>query len=246
MSKRRARGRGCWAEFSYLCAIRLLMIGDILLMILKGVFIGVAASVPLGPVGVLCLQRTLHKGRLYGLVTGLGAAASDLTYALITGMGMLPIVMHWVEDERTKLFLQLVGSGLLLFFGFYVFLSRPPKPHAPSGQRGTLWQNFLTGLLLTLSNPLIILLFIVLFARFAFVCPGKAWLQMIGYVAMVAGSCSWWFGLSYAVDKVRKNFSMRYILMLNRTIGIVVIAAAVGGFVFTLLGLRPPGVLTGE
>lgn len=215
------------------------MIGAILLTILKGLFIGVAASAPLGPVGVLCLQRTLHKGRLYGLVTGFGAAVSDLIYALVTGIGMLPFIMRWIEDEPTKLVLQLVGSGLLLFFGIYVFTSRPPKPHPASGQLGTLSRNFVTALLLTLSNPLIIFLFIILFARFAFITPEQPGLQVLGYVSMLGGACLWWLGLTYVVDKIRTNFSLRFITVVNRTIGVLVILASVAGFVFTILGLRP-------
>ena len=89
---------------------------SILEVLIKGLFIGIIASAPMGPVGVLCLQRTLNKGRIFGLVTGIGAALSDIIYALITGFGM-SFVMDFINNSHNLFILQLVGSVMLLFFG---------------------------------------------------------------------------------------------------------------------------------
>ena len=86
---------------------------DVLNTILKGVIIGILASAPMGPVGILCVQRTINKGRWYGFVTGIGATASDLIYALITGVGMT-FVMDLINDASTRFFLQITGSLMLL------------------------------------------------------------------------------------------------------------------------------------
>ncbi len=210
-------------------------IATIVSIVFKGMMIGIIASAPMGPVGVLCLQRTLNKGRWYGFVTGCGAALSDLFYALITGYGM-SFVFDYVSNN--VFYLQLFGSILLLIFGIHTFRSNPVKAlRAPSGKKGSYMHNFLTAFLVTLSNPLIILLFIGLFARFSFVSEGMLVSETItGYVAIVTGALLWWFLLSTGVSKVRTQFNLRGIWIINRTIGVIVIIVAVVGLIITFLG----------
>ena len=136
----------------------------ILDLLVKGLIVGVVVSAPLGPVGVLCIQRTLNKGRWYGFVTGLGAALSDIGYALITGYGM-----SFMDDflAKNQVLLQIIGSIMLFFFGIYTFRSNPVQSIRPvSSTPGSYLHNFVTAFFVTLSNPLIIFLFIGLFARF--------------------------------------------------------------------------------
>ena len=85
-------------------------------LVFKGMLIGMIASAPMGPVGILCVQRTLNKGRGFGFATGLGAAASDIIYAGITGFGMA-FVMDFINNDQNKFYLQIIGSILLLAFG---------------------------------------------------------------------------------------------------------------------------------
>src|SRR5574344_2426322 len=201
----------------------------------KGFIIGVVVSAPLGPVGVLCIQRTLNKGRWYGFVTGLGASLSDIAYALITGYGM-SFVFDYVN--KNIFYLQLFGSILLLAFGLYTFRSNPVQSIRPvSTNRGSYFHNFITAFVVTLSNPLIIFLFIGLFARFAFVLPGMpVYEAVIGYLAILLGALSWWFGITFFVSKVRTRFNLRGIWLINRIIGGVVMVVSLLGFIFTLLG----------
>ena len=157
----------------------------ILDLLVKGFIIGIVVSAPLGPVGVLCIQRTLNKGRWFGFVTGLGAALSDIIYSLITGYGM-SFMDELIIKHQT--FLQIVGSIMLLAFGIYTFRSNPVKALRPvSGKRGSY--------LLT-----------------------------------------WWFSITYFVNKVRNHFNVRGIWVLNRVIGIIVIVASIIGLVLALLG----------
>ena len=207
-------------------------------LIFKGLFIGVVASAPTGPVGVLCIQRTLRKGMQYGLVTGLGAALSDLVYALITGLGM-SFVMDFISNAANMFKMQLAGSAMLFIFGLYMFLTKPQKAYpSKSKEKGTLLHNFITAYLVTLSNPLIVFLFIALFARFAFIVPGEPVEQVIGYLSMFAGAMCWWLFLSYGVNKIRTHFNDKFIKIITMTIGGLVILASLFGFVFTLLGLH--------
>lgn len=206
-------------------------------IILKGLIIGIVASAPMGPVGVLCIQRTLNKGRWFGFVTGVGAALSDIIYALITGFGM-SFVVEFIENKTNMFYLQLIGSIMLLFFGVYTFRSNPAESIRPaSPKKGTLIHNFVTAFFVTFSNPLIIFLFVALFARFTFVIPDHILQQSLGYMSIFIGALIWWFTLAYAINKVRTRFKVKEIFILNRIIGGVVILAAIIGFIITITGL---------
>lgn len=206
-------------------------------LIIKGLLIGIVASAPMGPVGVLCIQRTLNKGRWFGFVTGIGAAFSDIIYALITGLGM-SFVVDFIEDKDNMFYLQLIGSIMLFLFGLYTFRSNPTKSIRPtSPKKGTLVHNMVTGFFVTFSNPLIIFLFVALFARFTFVIPDHLFQQSIGYLSIALGALLWWFVLTYFIDKVRSKFNVKGIWILNRIIGSAVIIAAIIGIIITLTGL---------
>ena len=206
-------------------------------LIIKGILIGVVASAPMGPVGVLCIQRTLNKGRWYGFVTGIGASVSDIIYALITGLGM-SFVVDFIEDRHNMFYLQLAGSIMLLFFGIYTFRSNPARSIRPTSPRkGTLIHNMVTGFLVTFSNPLIIFLFVALFARFTFVVPDHLLQQSLGYFSILIGALIWWFMLTLIIDKIRTRFQLRGMIILNRTIGMAVIMAAIAGTILTFYGL---------
>lgn len=209
----------------------------ILDVLIKGFIVGVVVSAPMGPVGVLCIQRTLNKGRWYGFVTGLGAAFSDIIYALITGYGM-SFVVEFIENPQTLYYFQLIGSVMLFAFGVYTFRSNPAQNIRPiSATKGSLVRNFVTAFFVTLSNPFIILLFIGLFARFSFVLPERfLYEQSIGYLAIVGGAITWWFLITYLVNKLRTRFDLRGIWILNRIIGVVVMVASVISAIFTLIG----------
>ncbi|MBR2359829.1 MAG: LysE family translocator [Bacteroidaceae bacterium] len=206
-------------------------------VLIKGFIVGVVVSAPMGPVGVLCIQRTLNKGRWYGFVTGLGAALSDIIYALITGYGM-SFVVEFIENPQTLYYSQLIGSVMLFCFGVYTFRSNPAQNIRPiSANKGSLVRNFVTAFFVTLSNPFIILLFIGLFARFSFVLPERFFYeQSIGYLAIVGGAITWWFLITYLVNKLRTRFDLRGIWILNRIIGVVVMIASVVSAIFTLIG----------
>ncbi|MBQ8593871.1 MAG: LysE family transporter [Bacteroidaceae bacterium] len=207
-------------------------------LVIKGMIVGVIVSAPMGPVGVLCIQRTLNKGRWYGFVTGLGAALSDIIYALITGYGM-SFVVDFIENPRNMFYLQLLGSVMLFIFGIYTFRSNPVQSIRPvSANKGTLVHNFVTAFFVTFSNPLIIFLFIGLFARFSFVLSDvQLYEQSVGYIAIVAGALLWWFLITYLVDKLRTRFDIRGIWMLNRIIGTVVMVVSLVSAVLTLKGV---------
>ena len=210
---------------------------NILDFIFKGIIIGVIASAPMGPVGILCIQRTLNKGRRYGFVTGIGAALSDIVYALFTGLGM-SFVKDFVNNAQNKFYLQIFGGILLLVFGVYCFKSNPMKNmHKSSNKQGTLLHNGISAFLVTLSNPLIVFLFMATFAQFAFVVPDMPIEMGVGYLSIVFGALLWWFGLTWLIDKIRGKFDTNGILIINKVIGSVVIIFSLIALVGTVFNL---------
>lgn len=208
-------------------------------LIIKGVLIGILVSAPMGPVGVLSVQRTLNKGRWYGFVTGVGAACSDMIYAMITGVGM-SFVSPLLSNERNLFWLQLIGSVLLFLFGVYTFRTHPQKNLRPvAATKGSLWYNFWTGFGVTFSNPLIIFLYIVLFASMAFVLsiPNMPALfsLVIALGSICGGALLWWLLLTWGIDKLREQFQVRGIVIMNRTLGVIVTLAAIAIFYLTVV-----------
>ena len=196
-------------------------------LVIKGLIIGIIVSAPMGPTGILCIQRTMNKGREYGLATGAGAATSDLLYAIITGLGM-SFVMDFIEQPENIFWLKVAGSALLLIFGIHTFRSNPgQKMHTPSGQKGTLLNNYFSAFLVTFANPLIIFLFIALFAQFTFVVPTNILGVLFGYLSIIGGAMLWWGGLTFALTKMKHSVGTDRLKLMNRIIGSIVIAASV-------------------
>ena len=199
--------------------------------------IGLIASAPMGPVGVLCVQRTLNKGRWYGFITGIGAVVSDLIYAAITAYGM-SYVMDVLNNQQTRMYLQIVGSVLLLVFGLYTYKSDPTKKIHNSGNgRGTLWHNGVTAFLVTFSNPLIIFLFLSSYAQFAFVMPNHPFEMVVGFLSIIFGALLWWYGLTWLIDKIRGKFDANGIRLINQVIGSVVVLCSIIMFFGTVTNL---------
>lgn len=203
-------------------------------LVCKGIVIGVLVSAPMGPIGMLRIQRTLNKGRWHGFITGLGAALSDVVYAALTCLGM-GVVVNFVEANQAPL--QLFGSIVLGFFGYYIYQSNPVKNLKKQQEKKmSFTQDFITAFLLTFSNVLIVLLYIGLFARFGFVLPEHSvWMLMVGIVCIGVGAVLWWFGITYIIAKLRKWFNVRGIGLLNRVVGSIIIILSVIGVLSVLL-----------
>ena len=200
--------------------------------IIKGFIIGVLASAPMGPVGILTVQRTLNKGRWEGFATGIGASISDILYAVITG--------YIIEDPIIALWIKIIGSVLLFAFGVYTFRSIPRHKvvdeEAPVETKNKLNGYIISGFVITVSNPLIILLFVALFGQFTFILVDNEFVQAMGYLAIVAGALFWWFALTWLIDKVRAKFNHKVIWWLNRIIGIAVMVVSAMMIVYALTG----------
>jgi len=205
-------------------------------LVTKGIVIGVLISAPMGPVGILCIQRTLNKGRWHGFVTGLGATLSDVVYAAITCLGM-GVVVNFVEANQGPL--QLIGSLLLGLFGYYIYKSNPVKNLSKqSDQKLSYTQDFITGFLLTFSNLLIVLLYIGLFARLGFILPEYSLGMLVGGIAGIGiGAVLWWFGITFIVSYMAKWFNVRGIWVLNRIVGAIIMILSFAGLLSIILSV---------
>ena len=184
----------------------------------------------MGPIGILCVQRTLNKGRHSGFFTGVGAAASDLFYCLLTGLG-ISLVTDFIADHVN--ILQVVGSVILIIYAIYMIIHNPVSQIKENiDQRDDHWRDMVTGFLFTLSNPLIMFLIIPLFARFGFPLPEYKWYHIIlGYASIVLGALLWWSVITFFVNKVRTHFNIRSMWLINRIIGSIILILSLYGLV---------------
>ncbi|MBJ2184514.1 MAG: LysE family transporter [Muribaculaceae bacterium] len=206
---------------------------QLLYILPRGFLIGVLISAPMGPIGMLVIQRTLSKGRWPGMFTGVGASVSDLLYCLLTGFGI-----SFITDmiDRHQLMLQIVGGIVLGAFGLYLFRKNPTRSlKAADGEAvrrsgGTYWGDLVSGFLLTVSNPLILFFIIGLFARFNFILPEfGVHHYILAYLTILGGAMAWWYGVTYLVNKLRRRFNVRSLWLFNRIIAAILIGMAAVG-----------------
>ena len=202
--------------------------------IIHGIIIGLSISVPLGPIGMLCIQRTLNRGQKYGLITGFGATTSDIIYTIIT-LFFLTFVVDFIDAHRV--IIQIVGSIIVIFFGVWIYRSNPvTQPRAQDAKiKHSLFEDYITSLLLTLSNPLILFVLIALGAHFNFVTKEtKLFEIIIGLSSIVIGAGAWWFMLTYSASHFREQFNVRGLKLINRITGILIVLLGVVGVIKSL------------
>ena len=214
--------------------------------ILKGLIIGIIVSAPMGPVGILTVQRTLNKGRWEGFATGVGASTSDFIYALITGYGM-SFVVDIINNPAIALIIKLVSGVLLFAFGLYTYRSIPKNSvkddisiTTNSTDKPDLKSYAMSGFVVTVSNPLIIFMFLALFGQFTFIIVDNIIPQIFGYIAIIGGALLWWLALTWVVNRVRAHFNNKVLWWINRIIGIIVMVVSGLYFVYTATGHAIP------
>ncbi len=208
---------------------KLFVLGTLISLIIGCVSIGIILSAPMGPIGILTVQRTLNKGQKSGLFTGLGAAASDLFYCLLTGLG-ISFITDFIEGNITML--QILGSVILIVYASYMILHNPANDQVKdTNDKDDNTRDAITGFLFTLSNPLILFLVIPLFARFGFPNPEvHHWYHIIlGYLFIAGGAMLWWSGITYIVHKVRSRFTKGSMWTINRIMGSLLLIVSLYG-----------------
>jgi threonine/homoserine/homoserine lactone efflux protein len=199
-------------------------------ILLRGLVIGFLIAAPVGPIGILCIRRTLAEGRAIGLATGLGAATADAIYGSVAAFG-LTIVSDFLLGQR--LWFQLIGGAFLLYLGIRTALSRPSSRLGTANASG-IGGAYSSTFFLTCTNPMTILSFVAVFAGFRVVLASGDFLPALTLVAGVfSGSAAWWFLLSGGVSLFRTRFDLHALRWVNQISGIIIIAFAL----FALTGL---------
>jgi threonine/homoserine/homoserine lactone efflux protein len=199
--------------------------------LLRGAIIGFSIAAPVGPIGVLCIRRTLAEGRRYGLASGLGAATADAIYGCIAGFGLTFVSGLLVSQQA---WLRLVGGVFLCYLGLKTLLARPAEKAAAAAGSGLLGA-YASTFFLTLTNPMTILSFIAIFAGLGLAATGEDYLSAVILVAGVfCGSALWWLSLTGGTSLLRSRFNTQRLQWVNRISGAVI---TLFGLV-ALLGLR--------
>jgi threonine/homoserine/homoserine lactone efflux protein len=203
---------------------------DIALFV-KGLIIGFSIAAPVGPIGVLCIRRTLAEGRVAGLISGLGAASADAIYGLIAGFGLTSVSNILISHQS---WLRLFGGAFLCYLGAKTFLARPAEKAAEARGRG-LVAGYVSTFFLTLTNPVTIIFFAAIFAGFGLV-ERRNYLSAVALVSGVfIGSALWWLTLSTGVGVFRTKVTPHWLQWINRVSGIIIAAFGLGTFL-SLIG----------
>lgn len=201
--------------------------------ILEGMIVGFSASVPLGPIGVLCIQRTLQRGRLAGFFSGLGAAVSDTIYAVIAGFS-LSFIVAFIEEQI--FWIQIFGAVILFLLGAHIYRSNPAvQLRRQRRSKSSYLQDFVSTFLLTISNPLALFLFIAFFAGFGVVAPNSGLAgQLVLILGVFLGATTWWLLLTSVVGLFRQAVNLRRLYWINKIAGATIIVLVVVGLVVWL------------
>lgn len=187
--------------------------------LIRGLIIGFSIAAPVGPIGVLCIRRTLAQGRPSGFISGLGAATADAIYGCIAGFGLTFISTFLISQQ---FWFRLVGGTFLCYLGFKTFLARPAEEAASAKGYG-LAGAYASTFFLTLTNPLTILSFAAIFAGLGVGSAGGSYaLAGLLVLGVFMGSALWWLILSGVVGAVRTKFSPFSLGWVNRISGIII------------------------
>lgn len=186
----------------------------------KGLVVGFLISTPVGPIGVLCIQRTLNKGKLHGIVSGLGAATADAIYGFIAAFGLTFISNFLVKEQ---MWLRLVGGIFLCYMGVRVFLSKSEQRTAP-GENTSYVGDYMSVFFLTLTNPITFLAFAATFAGLGLVNLIEHHIAALLLIAGVfVGAGLWWLILSGITSTFLRKLLYSRPAWLNKISGIVII-----------------------
>ncbi|WP_170154602.1 LysE family translocator [Mangrovibacterium diazotrophicum] len=203
-------------------------------LFLKGVIVGLAVSVPLGPIGILIIQRTVNKNRISGFLSGMGASVSDTIYAVVAGFSITYIIDFIRSHEMA---FQIFGGLMVLALGIHIFFKDPVTDLRKFRRKGnSYFQDFLSTFLITFPNPMVVFIFLAVFASSGIVFqmddPSQA-ISMVGGVFV--GTNAWWLVLTSLVSMFRHKFNLRVLWWFNKIAGVIIVLVVVISFVFTLV-----------
>jgi threonine/homoserine/homoserine lactone efflux protein len=193
------------------------------ILFLKGLIIGFSIAAPVGPIGVLCIRRTITEGRLSGFISGLGAATADALYGCVAGFG-LTFIANVLMQQR--IWFRLVGGAFLLYLGIKTFRA-PPAGQVDTGKVRGLVGVYVSTLFLTLTNPMTILAFMAIFAGLGVSTNGNYLSAGLVVVGVFLGSLCWWIILSAGINLFRPLFQSYGLQWINKISGAIIVGFGV-------------------
>jgi len=195
-------------------------------ILLKGILLGLAVSMPLGPIGIILINRTIKRGMLSGFFSGLGLASADTLLAVLAALGF-NVILSFINQER---FIISVIAGLIIIgIGMKIFLSNPVKDIRNREKTNkSLWRDYYSVFVLSISNPYTIFIFVAFFSGVHI--NGNVRPELVPFFlipGVFIGTITWWFFLSYFVSRFKKNIRLRVIVRVNKVAGIVVIVIGI-------------------
>jgi threonine/homoserine/homoserine lactone efflux protein len=201
-------------------------------ILILGIIIGVMVAVPVGPLGLLCINRALRLGPVIGLFSGLGVATADALGAGIAALG-ISFVSDFLSDHQ--IILRLLGGVFLVYLGMRIYSSRP-RPEIPPSRVNGLVAAYATTFFITLSNPVTFLQFMAIYAGWHVESmSGRYVAAAVLALGVFIGSALWWVALFVGLTTFRERFNFRILTWVHRVSGIVIAAAGLG----VLLSLSP-------
>ncbi|NLU39810.1 MAG: LysE family transporter [Bacteroidales bacterium] len=192
----------------------------ILEFLYKGLILGFSVAAPVGPIGILCINRTINKNFAAGFVSGLGAATADLIYGLIAGLGLTAISTFLINQ---KLWIQLIGLVFLFYIGIKTIMKKETEIEFNSDTDKGLLKDYLSTLFLTVTNPMTILFFIAVFAGLGLSKTVNGFYSVIQLILGVfIGSGIWWLFLSGLTNKLKTNITKRVLRRVDLVSGILI------------------------
>lgn len=192
-------------------------------LLAQSILVGILASIPLGPIGVLCIQQTVNYGRAAGFANGYGAALADTLFATIAAWG-LSFIISYIRTHQSEF--EMFSGVVILIMGVVINRRDPIRSFRQRGKvKRKLWQDVVYTMLLTLTNPLAIFLFLALMTMLGVVVDPARPKDIVFVVAGVhVGAALWWFGLTYGVSRIRSLFRLRRLWWFNKISGLVIAA----------------------
>ena len=188
--------------------------------LVKGAIIGFIVAAPVGPVSLLCIRRSIAKGRLEGFATGLGATLGDLLYACVAAFG-LSFIINFLEREA--FWLRLLGGGFLIFMGIFIFCQKRKASSLEAPENVMhLGETFGSAFLVDVSNPVIVLAYLAIFSGFGLASAEAHVFSAISLVVGVAvGAAIWWFFLVQVICLFRAHMTQKKVIIMSKTASIV-------------------------
>ena len=219
------------------------MFVDVIDILLRGMCVGLASSITVGPVAVLCIQRTLSKSRRSGLASGMGVACADMLMAIIA---FFFYSMLQSSIEEYSVVLQVAGGIFVVIVGVYIFFQNPvPQIRRNRAGKTNLWQDYSSMFVFTLANFVVVIPYLLAF--FAMFNVGmqsddgmasslRSGMTILGFLA---GALLWWFALTLTIDLFRKRFRPRHMLTINHVAGVIIGVLGIYTIISTFFNILP-------